>query len=513
MLYAFEDCELDTDKVELRVGGAPVAVEPQVFELLRFLIERRDRVVTREEIIEGVWGGRFVSDSAVSSRIKSARQAIGDDCRAQRMIKTVHGSGFRFVAEVSEGGPAATASGPAPAEAPQSPRPSIAVLPFRLVGIAAPDFPVAEALPADLITELSRLHWLFVIARGSSFRFRGSAARPDRVRTELGARYCLTGVIEVVGENLSVSVELCDTDSEGVVWAERFGGALGAVHEIRGQISAAVSAALEMRIPMHEAQRAKLKMPGRLDAWSLYHLGLHHMFRFNHADNERAKGFFERVISLEPGFARAHAGLSFVNFQDAFLRYADREKALERAQRQAAECLEKDPLDPFGHFSMGRALWLADDVESSLAWLEQANNLNPNYAHARYSRGFAEAMLGRPQASLANIDVASALSPIDPLTYGMLGVRAVSHIGLGFTAEGADWAERAANTAGAHPLIEMIAVAAHELNGNTARAATWAASAKKKAPRLGRPDFVRAFPFRDSRMAKSISEALERHGF
>jgi TolB-like protein len=515
MIYAFEDCELDTDKVELRVSGQPVAVEPQVFELLRFLIDRRDRVVTRDEIIAGVWGGRFVSDSAVSSRIKSARQAIGDDGRAQRMIKTLHGTGFRFVAEVTarDGRIAVQEAAPQTAEPAQSARPSIAVLPFRLVGIAEPEFPVAEALPHDLITELSRLHWLFVIARGSTFRFRGSAARPDRVRTELGARYCLTGVVEVMGDSLAVAVELCDTTTEGVLWAERFRGSLGAIHDIRAQISVAVASALEIRIPLNEARRAQLKAPDRLDAWSLYHLGLQHMFRFNSADNARAKAYFERVTSMAPDFARAYAGLSFTHFQDAFLRYADHDQAAALAQRFAAEALEKDSLDPFGHFTMGRSLWLTGDVEASLPWLEQANTLNPNYAQARYSRGWAESMLGQADASLSSVGEAFALSPVDPLTYGVHGVRAMSHITLGRMADAADWGERAANTAGAHPLIEMIAVAAHGLNGNDARAEAWAKSAQQKAPHLKKADFLTAFPFRDQATRKSISEQLRKHGF
>lgn len=500
MRYVFHDCELDTERIELRVRGNPVAVEPQVFELLRFLIERRDRVVTRDEIVQGVWGGRVISDTAISSRIKSARQAIGDDGQAQRIIKTMHGTGFRFVAETA-------------LSAVESTRPSIAVLPFRLVGNVVPEFPIAEALPDDLITELSRLHWLFVIARGSSFRLQANAARLDRVRSELGARYCLSGAVEILGNTLTVSVELNDAISEGVLWAERFRGSMDDIHDIRSRIGAAVAAALEIRIPLHEMQRAQLKSPDSLDAWSLYHLGLQHMFRFSQADNARAKRFFERAIRLEPAFARAHAGLSFTHFQDAFQRFADHDRAAALAQQFAAKCLECDPLDPFGHFNMGRAHWLKGDLEASLPWLEQANALNPNYAHARYSRGLAEAVLGRPQESLISIDHAFALSPIDPLTYGMHGVRALSNITLERMREAAEWAERAANAPGAHVLIEMIAVAAHHLNRNDPRAETWARSARSKAPHLTRSEFLSTFPFRDATTRQRIFDALGKFGF
>jgi DNA-binding winged helix-turn-helix (wHTH) protein len=176
MIHRFNDCELDIAKVELRANGVPVAVEPQVFALLKFLVENRARVVTKDDIIAGVWGGRIVSDAAIASRIKSARQAIGDDGSKQSTIRTVRNVGFSFVAEV-DAPVAATASGEPQAQARaddgDSTRPSIAVLPFRLVGIADPRIPIADALPSDLIAELSRLRWLFVIARGSSFRFRG----------------------------------------------------------------------------------------------------------------------------------------------------------------------------------------------------------------------------------------------------------------------------------------------------------------------------------------------------
>jgi DNA-binding winged helix-turn-helix (wHTH) protein len=181
MTYAFEEYRLDVAAHELRRGEAVVPLEPQVFDLLKLLIENRQRLLSRDEIIERIWGGRIVSDAALDSRIKSARQAIGDDGRAQRLIRTHHGVGFRFVGAVAPGGNAsavaeqpvesrdATDAGPS--------RPSIAVLPFSLVGIAGPYGGVADALPHELIVELSRLRWLFVVARGSSFQLRGARRR------------------------------------------------------------------------------------------------------------------------------------------------------------------------------------------------------------------------------------------------------------------------------------------------------------------------------------------------
>ena len=499
MIFQFAHFELDTDRVELRADGVALAVEPQVFALLRLLIENRSRVVTKDEIVALIWKGRIVSDSAISSRVKSARQVIGDDGRAQALIRTAHGIGFRFVAEVvqpltvSFAPPQETVRG----EGSLPPRPSIAVLPFRMVGAAQPEFPIADALPQDLITELSRLHWLLVIARGSSFQFRGSDTSLEAVRQMLNVRYCLSGVIEMSGPVLSVSVELGDTQTSGVVWSDRFRADVSAIHEVRNQIIAAVTSAVEVRIPFNEARRALSKSAENLDAWSAYHLGLHHMYRFNKADNDIATGLFERAAAMEPGFARAYAGLSFTHFQNAFLRYSDDPASVMLAQRFASQCLERDPLDPFGHFTMGRAQWLNDDLEASLPWLERANALNPNYAQARYSRGWAEALLGSAEASQLSIDSALVLSPLDPLVYGMLGVRAMSYLVLGDTAQAALWAERAAKAPGAHALIEMIAATAHGLNGNAGKARAWADSVRARAAHLDKADFLRAFPFRD----------------
>ncbi len=515
MIHGFQDFELDTERFELRKSGVAVAVEPQVFALLRLLIENRDRMVTKDEIVAAVWTGRIVSDSAIASRVKSARQAIGDDGRTQAIIRTVHGLGFSFIAGVAtRASVSLSASRETTGDEPRrSSRPSIAVLPFRLIGAGEPGFPITEALPHDLITELSRLHWLFVIARGSSFLFRGADAKLEDVRSKLNVQYCLTGLVEMSGKTMSVSVELSDTQDQGVVWSERFRADVSAVHEIRDQIVNAVTSAVEVRIPFNEAQRALLRSPENLDAWSAYHLGLHHMYRFNKADNDVATGLFERAVAMEPGFARAYAGLSFTHFQNAFLGYTDNSGATKLAQHYASQCLERDSLDPFGHFTMGRAHWLRGDLEASLPWLERASALNPNYAQAKYSRGWAEALLGSADASQANIASALALSPLDPFVYGMLGVRALSHIAREDTAQAADWAERAANSPGAHALIEMIAAVAHGLNGNDVRSKAWAESARARAGHLRKADFLRAFPFRDIPTRERVTGMLGSLGF
>ena len=517
MIYRFGAFSLDTDKCELRSSDGAVAIEPQVLALLRLLIENRERLVGRDEIVEQIWNGRIVSDAAISSRIKSARRAVGDDGEAQAVIRTIPKLGFRFVAEVEVAGATSPAPAAARREAEPEPasyeaeRPSIAVLPFSALGGAGPLAWIAEALPHDLIAALSRLRWLFVIARGSSFQFRGEAATLEHVRHALKVRYCLSGAVEFDGVAMAVTVELGDTRDGGVVWSERFRSGVGSVHEIREQVVQAVIAALELQIPLNEARRARVGAPDSLDAWSAFHLGLHHMYRFNREGTERARSLFERAISLEPGFARAHAGLSFAYFETAFLSFTDdAARSAELARRFAEASLERDELDPFCNLMMGRSYWLTGDLEASLPWLDRAISLNPNSAQAKYSRGWSESLLGEAGAARANVDAALALSPLDPLVYGMLGVRAFSHMALDERAQAAEWAERSARAPGAHPLIEMIAAVGHELNGDAERAASWAASARQRNPNLTRADFLRAFPIRDAETRRRIAESLGR---
>lgn len=532
MIYRFGPFELDTDRFELRADGVVQPVEPQVFAVLVLLVENRERVVSKDELIDKVWDGRIVSESAISSRIKSARQALGDDGRAQRFIKTLHGRGFRFVAEVrtERSGVGVTDAsdrdqvlapqdGDAPEGSPTTPeRPSIAVLPFRRVGEAASGTPVsdalADALPDELVTELSRLRWLFVTSRASSFRLRGRESDPEEVGRVLGVRYCLSGLIELAGRGLVITVELADTRDGGVVWAERFAGAIDDVHALRAEIRARILAALEIRIPIHEATAARSRVSEALDAWSAYHLGLQHMYRFNRRDNVEATALFERAVALDPGFARAHAGLSFVHFQTAFLRHTDDLAAeTEQARRFAERGFELDPLDPFVHFVMGRTYWLEGRLDASLPWLERAIALCPNYAHGIYARAWTEALSGHGVDSRNDADLAMRLSPLDPLYYAMQGTRAFGHMVLGEDTAAADWAERAARSPGAHVLIAMIAVAAHALAGDADHAAVWAANVRARTPALGAADFFRSFPMRDETTRARTEDALTRFGF
>ncbi|WP_370339483.1 winged helix-turn-helix domain-containing tetratricopeptide repeat protein [Parvularcula marina] len=517
MIHSFGIFELDIDAVELRREGAAVPIEPQVFALIVLLIENRHRMVSKDEIIETIWNGRIVSESALTSRIKSARKALGDDGKAQKLIRTVHGMGFRFVGELDL--PAVKAIitaepeiAPAPVGAPSA-KPSIAVLPFRQIGVMGPYAGISDAIPYELISSLSRLRWLKVIARGSSFRLRSADPDLAEIGRLLGVRYCVSGAVEVQGSNISVTVDLAETESGTALWGERYDARIEDVHTVREEISSRIVAALEIQISANEAQAARLKSPDSLDAWSAYHLGLQHLYRFTDTNNAKALGLFQRAVSLEPDFARAHAGLSSAHFQNAFLRYVpDRRQSALLARKHAELGLEHDPLDPFANFSMGRAHWVEDNVLGGIGWLEQSVSLSPNYAQGVYARAWAETIVGRARTGAEIVETALSLSPLDPFRYGMLGVKAFAHMMEGEYTEGARLADASASSPGAHALIAAIAVAAHEMNGDREKAGHWLRSALARKPDLSCTEFFQAFPFDDARLRADITRALVANG-
>jgi TolB-like protein/DNA-binding winged helix-turn-helix (wHTH) protein len=527
MIYTFDKFVLDLRTVELRVDGKILSVEPQVFALLVLLVENSERLVSKDEIIEKVWDGRIVSEAAVASRVKSARQALGDDGKAQRFIKTIHGQGYRFVGQARPEGAAGAVSSPVAVEESGRPnlaemvqrldrlsRPSLAVLPFRFVGGDQRFAAMATALPDELIADLARLRWLFVTARGSSFKLRLPDTDVRDVGRLLGVRYCLSGTIELSAPRLVVLVELVDTSDGGVIWADRFSGRIDDVHAMREQIRAQILMALEIRIPMHEATLARRTAVEDLDAWSAYHLGLQHLYRFNRRDNAAAADLFQRALALDATFARAHAGLSFVHFQSAFMHYTDDiAGAIDQARGCAQRGIELDPLDPFVNFTMGRTYWLEGDLDTSLAWLERATDISPSFAQGIYARAWTEAMAGHAHKSKEHVDLAMRLSPLDPLKYAMVATRGFAHLINDEDADAARWTERGARSPGAHVLIAMVAAAAHALSGDATRAAFWAANVRERSPGLTRADFFRAFPIRSESARARVEHALASVGF
>ncbi len=521
MILAFSNVEIDPAKGEVRREGQPVAVAPRVVSLLHLLASNADRMVSKDEIVDKIWHGRVISDSAISTSIKEARQAIGDSGARQALIRTLHGQGFRCVADVRIL-PQVTGSLLEDAEAADPVRnqgliagkPSIAVLPFGNVAADGEIDPLGDGLAAELISALSRLRFLSVTARGSSFRFRQSAPDLGAIADILGVRYCLSGIIEDGGSEIDVTVELAGTIDGVVIWSDRFSGPRQHIHEIRRRIVAEVIGALELHVPLHEAHTARLLAAKELDAWGEFHLGLQHLYRFNSGDNQIAEKRFKNAIALDPEFARAHAGLSFVAFQTAFMGYgSEMSRHKQGALEHAEKSLELDSLDPFVSYCMGRARWITGDLVSAESWIGRSLDISPNFAQGHYLRALLAVLMGQGGNIREGNNLAMTLSPLDPLLYAMQGTQAMTYLADEQFDEAAVWSERGALSTGSHYLLGMVAAASRQLQGDQARARHWVETTKSRRPDITIDRFFEAFPYQSGNNRIQIETALEDAGF
>jgi len=248
MIYRFADCGLDTERRELQRAGQVVPLEPQVFDLLVLFAERPDKVVSRDDLIKSVWGGRFVADTTIDSRIAAARRAIGDNGLLQALIRTVPRRGFRFVGTVSVEPPA----GRPPARALPD-LPSIAVLPFTNFGNDPRQEYFSDGITEDVITELSRYPELLVVARFSSFRYKGQSLDIRQVGRELGARYVLEGSVRREAGRIRISAQLIDAQTGTHRWGERYDRPNREVFAVQEAVAREVAAVLSVQVNRAEA--------------------------------------------------------------------------------------------------------------------------------------------------------------------------------------------------------------------------------------------------------------------
>ena len=265
MPFLFEDYCLDADRRELKRGSELIPIGPKVFDLLLFLVQNREHVVTRDHLLEAVWEGRIVSESTLTSHINAVRTAIGDTGREQRLIRTVSRKGFRFVGLIEEQElPASIPSAVrdivgenlTPALAlPDSP--SIAVLPFRNLGGNVEQDYFADGIVEDIITALSRIRWLFVIAHNSSFTYKGRTVDEKQVGRELGVRYVVEGSVRQSESRIRITGQLVDASSSTHLWADRFEGRLDDIFELQDQIATSIVGAITSQLERAEIERAR----------------------------------------------------------------------------------------------------------------------------------------------------------------------------------------------------------------------------------------------------------------
>lgn len=533
MIYAFGAYVVDTAACEIRRDGDPVAAEPQVFDLLVYLLENRDRVVTRDEIIARVWHGRIVSEAALSSRIKSARQILGDDGKRQALIRTHHRRGFRFVGDVmvvpSVGDFSVAGAGPpcVTDEAATSDtvdttsgidlslpgRPSLAVLPFHCLGDDAAHQVIGDGIALDITTRLARQSWLFVIARGSAFRFRGLDHDPRQVADRLGVRYIVEGNVRHFGTGLRIQVTLTDAVAGREVWAENYDRRLADVLTLQDEIVDIIVGAVEAEIERIEQSRALLYQTPNLDAWTAYHRGIWHMFRFTEDDFDEAERLFLQAHRLDPALSRVQAGLSFVHWQRAFLEATpDREDQIRMAFDFAEESIAVGPHDPQGHWALGRALLLRRDYGRAISSLQVSTDLSPSFALGHYSLGLAHWMAGDVGRSRDAVGTARRLSPYDPMAYAMLAQQAVNCVMFGRLDDAADLSDRAARLPNAHVHVQFIATYCNMLAGRETAARRHLARVRRVRPNYTISDYFRVLQVGSDELRQHVTRAARALG-
>jgi TolB-like protein len=315
MTLSFDDCEIDLERRELRRAKRIVHVEPQVFDLLVCLVQNRDRVVSRDDLIASVWDGRIVSESTLASRINAARKAIGDTGRDQKLIRTVPRRGLRFVGDVraraddnqiTQGTDLPSHEIPGPPQAlPLPDRPTIAVLPFTNMSGDPEQEYFSDGISEDIITALSKLRWFFVIARNSSFVYKGKPVHIKQVADELGVGYVVEGSVRKSGDRVRITAQLNDVSTGSHIWAERYDRELANVFAVQDEITESIVAAIEPQLYAAENFRARRKPPGSLDAWDLVMRALSHYWRVTRQDNVVAQALLEKAITIDPDYGQA----------------------------------------------------------------------------------------------------------------------------------------------------------------------------------------------------------------
>jgi TolB-like protein len=440
MQFLFADHALDTDRRELRRGAQPVAVEPQVFDLLVYLVQNRDRVVSKDDLIAAVWDGRIVSDSTLTSRINAARRAVGDSGDHQKLIRTFARKGLRFVGEVRTPWPdgadpahatesSAGAAGERSRQAlPFPDRPVLAVLPFMNMSGDPEQGYFSDGISEDIMTALSKLRWFCVIARNSSFAYKNKPACLTQIAEELGVDYVVDGSVRKDSERVRITAQLNDGVTGRQIWAERYDRRLADIFAVQDEITEAIVAAIEPQLYAAESFRAQRKPPNSMDAWDLVMRALSHYWRVTRHDNLVAQALLEKATGIDPGYGQALGVLAATYTFAAHMDWADVATAAPVAERAALTAVRADGEDPWAHHALGCAYLFTRGFDDALASFETALRLNPSFSLARGYYGLALSYSGRWEEADLAARRALRLSPRDPFSAVYYGIAAYSQL-------------------------------------------------------------------------------------
>ena len=509
---------LDEETRILFRGDQPVSLGQRAVAVLRVLVERAGVPVSKDTLIEAAWPGLAVGESNLTVQIAALRRALAEQVGGDRWIETLPRRGYRYVGPVTLG-PAdlIPTSISQPMVAPALPeRPSIAVLAFQNMSGDPEQEYFADGIADEIITALSRMRWLFVIARSSSFTYKGKAVDVKQIGYELGVRYVLEGGVRRAGDRVRITAQLIDAGTAAHLWADRFEGPVEDIFDLQDQVTASVVGAIAPKLEQAEFERARRKPTESLHAYDSYMRGLATVYQ-NPSDrhaNAAALDLFARAVKLDPDFATAYgvAAWCYV-WRKANGWMVDRAQEIAEAEQLARRAVALGKDDPAALARGGHALaFVVGDLDTGTAFVDRALELNPNLAVAWYLSGWARVFLGEPSLAIEHLARAMRLSPLDPLTFAAQTGCAHACFFAGQHDEASLWSQKALREQPSFMTTNRIAAASYALAGRLEEAQQAMTRLRQLDPALRVSNLEDQIPLRRPEDLARYKEGLRQAG-
>jgi len=493
-----------------------IEMGPQVFDLLIYLVQNRERLITKDDMINVVWEGRIVSESTLTSHINAVRKAIGDSGDEQRLVRTVARKGYRFIGDIREVDTSertdTIAQDSASLVVPD--RPSIAVLPFlNLSGDPSQEYFV-DGVVDDIISVLSRIRWLFVIARNSSFTYKGRAVDVKQVGRELGVRYVLEGSVRRAANRVRITGQLVDTGTGASLWAERFESTLDDLFDLQDEMATSTVGALAPQLERAEIERARHKPTESLDAYDYYLRGMWSFRQMSRAAVDEALSLFYQAVERDPDFAAAYAMAAWCYSLRKINRWTSNfDKEIAEGKRLVRRAVELGQNDAVALAASIHALvHLSRDLDGSLALVERALLLNPNLAAAWFVGGFVRIWRGEPDGGIERITHAMRLNPLSPEMHQMEVGIALAHLLADRVTEALSWAEKASRHMSGRAFPISVLAGIYARTGRSSEATAAIHQLRQLDPTLRLSNLGDWLPFKRPQDLTNFTDALREAG-